>query len=78
MSLLVGSSLFFKVVCNPAYHFLGELDDSLEDEGNFVVVKHPGLFTSTTLSKAFHMRNVVMFNATPWKILQSMATVSQA
>lgn len=56
--------LFLKVVRKPAYRFLKELDVPFEDEGNFVVVKHAGLFTSTILSKVFRMPNVVMFNAT--------------
>lgn len=48
----------------PAYRFLKELDVPFEDEGNFVVVKYAGLFTSTILSKVFRMPNVVMFNGT--------------
>lgn len=52
------------VVRKLAYRFLRELDVPFEDEGNFVVVKHAGLFTSTILSKIFRMPNVVMFNGT--------------
>ncbi|TFY74069.1 hypothetical protein EWM64_g9942, partial [Hericium alpestre] len=39
------------VVRKPADRFLTELGVPFEDEGNFVVVKHAALFTSTILSK---------------------------
>ena len=35
-----------------------------ENEGNFVVVKHAALFTSTILSRVLMMPNVVLMNAT--------------
>jgi thiamine thiazole synthase len=60
----LASYFFLKVVRKLAYRFLRELDVPFEDEGNFVVVKHAGLFTSTILSKIFRMPNVVMFNGT--------------
>jgi len=52
------------VVRKPADRFLTELGVPFEDEGNFVVVKHAALFTSTVLSKVLAMPNVVMMNAT--------------
>lgn len=47
------------VVRKPADRFLTELGVPFEDEGNFVVVKHAALFTSTVLSKVLAMPNVV-------------------
>jgi len=52
------------VVRKPADRFLTELGVPFEDEGNFVVVKHAALFTSTILSKVLMLPNVVMMNAT--------------
>ncbi|KAJ3306216.1 thiamine metabolism- protein [Kappamyces sp. JEL0829] len=52
------------VVRKPADSFLTELGIPFEDEGNYVVVKHAALFTSTVLSKTLAMPNVKMFNAT--------------
>ncbi|EGN98203.1 hypothetical protein SERLA73DRAFT_183120 [Serpula lacrymans var. lacrymans S7.3] len=52
------------VVRKPADRFLQELGVPFEDEGNFVVVKHAALFTSTILSRVLALPNVVMMNAT--------------
>ncbi|PFH54066.1 hypothetical protein AMATHDRAFT_136087 [Amanita thiersii Skay4041] len=52
------------VIRKPADAFLDRLGVPYEDEGNFVVVKHAALFTSTLLSKVLSMPNVVMMNAT--------------
>ncbi|KAF9533138.1 Thi4 family-domain-containing protein [Crepidotus variabilis] len=52
------------VIRKPADRFLRELGVEYEDEGNFVVVKHAALFTSTLLSKVLAMPNVVLMNAT--------------
>jgi thiamine thiazole synthase len=52
------------VVRKPADRFLTELGVPFEDEGNFVVVKHAALFTSTLLSKVLAFPNVTLFNAT--------------
>lgn len=52
------------VVRKPADRFLRELGVPYEDEGNFVVVKHAALFTSTILSRVLALPNVVMMNAT--------------
>ncbi|EPQ54603.1 Thi4-domain-containing protein [Gloeophyllum trabeum ATCC 11539] len=52
------------VVRKPADRFLTEIGVPFEDEGNFVVVKHAALFTSTVLSKVLAMPNVVLMNAT--------------
>lgn len=48
-----------QVVRKPADRFLTEIGVPFEDEGNFVVVKHAALFTSTVLSKVLAMPNVV-------------------
>merc|ERR1712000_794573 len=48
----------------PADAFLREIGVPYEDDGNFVVVKHAALFTSTLLSKVLAMPNVKLFNAT--------------
>ena len=48
----------------PADTFLTELGIPFEDEGNYVVVKHAALFTSTLLSKIIAFPNVKLFNAT--------------
>ncbi|THH19199.1 hypothetical protein EW146_g1917 [Bondarzewia mesenterica] len=52
------------VVRKPADRFLTELGIPFDDEGNFVVVKHAALFTSTILSRVLMMPNVVLMNAT--------------
>lgn len=52
------------VIRKPADRFLREIGVDYEDEGNFVVVKHAALFTSTLLSKVLAFPNVVMMNAT--------------
>jgi len=61
---LGGQPMTPMVVSKPAHRILSELDVPFEVEGDFVVVKHAGLFTSTILSKVLRMPNVVMFNAT--------------
>jgi thiamine thiazole synthase len=48
----------------PAEKFLEEIDVPYEDEGDYVVVKHAALFTSTLLSKVLRFPNVKLFNAT--------------
>lgn len=53
-----------QVIRKPADGFLREIGVPYEDEGNFVVVKHAALFTSTLLSKVLAMENVVLMNAT--------------
>ncbi|KAI8622387.1 thiazole biosynthetic enzyme [Chytriomyces sp. MP71] len=52
------------VIRKPANSLLDELQIPYEDEGDYVVVKHAALFTSTILSKTLLMPNVRMFNAT--------------
>ncbi len=48
----LGGQLFSAmVVRKPAHGLLDELEVPYEDEGDFVVVKHASLFTSTLLSK---------------------------
>lgn len=61
----LGGQLFSAMVMRkPADAFLRELGVPYEDEGNYVVVKHAALFTSTVLSKVLALPNVKMFNAT--------------
>jgi len=52
------------VIRKPAETLLDEVGVPYEDEGNFVVVKHAALFTSTILSKVLMMPNVALMNAT--------------
>lgn len=61
----LGGQLFSAmVVRKPADKFLSELGVPFEDEGNFVVVKHAALVTSTLLSKVVAAPNIKLFNAT--------------
>ena len=52
------------VMRKPADAFLREVGVPYEDEGNFVVVKHAAIFTSTMLSKVLQFPNIKLFNAT--------------
>jgi len=53
----LGGQLFSAmVVRKPAHGLLDELEVPYEDEGDFVVVKHASLFTSTLLSKVLKAR----------------------
>ncbi|KAF8589862.1 Thi4-domain-containing protein [Ramaria rubella] len=61
---LGGQLMSAMVVRKPADRFLTELGVPFDDEGNFCVVKHAALFTSTLLSKVLAFPNVTMFNAT--------------
>jgi len=61
----LGGQLFSAMVMRkPADAFLADLGVPFEDEGDFVVVKHAALFTSTLLSKVLSFPNVKLFNAT--------------
>lgn len=61
----LGGQLFSAMVMRkPAELFLNEVGVPYEDEGDFVVVKHAALFTSTLLSKVLQFPNVKLFNAT--------------
>lgn len=61
----LGGQLFSAMVMRkPADAFLAELGVPYEDEGDFVVVKHAALFTSTVLSKVLQFPNIKLFNAT--------------
>lgn len=61
----LGGQLFSAMVMRkPAEKFLDEVGVPYEDEGNYVVVKHAALFTSTILSKVLQFENVKLFNAT--------------
>ncbi|ORY07388.1 Thi4 family-domain-containing protein [Clohesyomyces aquaticus] len=61
----LGGQLFSAMVMRkPADVFLTSLSIPYEDEGDFVVVKHAALFTSTLLSKVLAFPNVKLFNAT--------------
>ncbi|GAB1317603.1 thiamine metabolism-related protein [Madurella fahalii] len=61
----LGGQLFSAMVLRkPADVFLSEVGVPFEDEGDYVVVKHAALFTSTVLSRVLAMPNVKLFNAT--------------
>ncbi|KAF6800991.1 thiazole biosynthetic enzyme [Colletotrichum sojae] len=61
----LGGQLFSAMVMRkPADAFLREVGVPYEDEGDFVVVKHAALFTSTMLSHVLRFPNVKLFNAT--------------
>lgn len=61
----LGGQLFSAmVVRKPAHTILDELEVPYEDEGDFVVIKHASLFTSTILSKVLQAPNIKLFNAT--------------
>ncbi|KAK1621447.1 Thi4 family protein [Colletotrichum phormii] len=61
----LGGQLFSAMVMRkPAEVFLDEVGVPYEDEGDFVVVKHAALFTSTVMSKVLQFSNVKLFNAT--------------
>jgi len=61
----LGGQLFSAMVMRkPADSFLIDLGIPFEDEGDFVVVKHAALFTSTLLSKVLSFPNIKLFNAT--------------
>lgn len=59
-----GQLMSAMVVRKPAHRLLEELGVPFEDEGNYVVVRHAALFTSTILSKTLALPNVKLFNAT--------------
>ena len=44
------------MIRKPAHNLLNELEIPYEDEGDYVVVKHAALFTSTLLSKVLMVR----------------------
>ncbi|RDW85129.1 thiamine pyrophosphokinase-2 [Coleophoma cylindrospora] len=61
----LGGQLFSAMVMRkPADAFLADLGIPYDDEGDFVVVKHAALFTSTLLSKVLQFPNIKLFNAT--------------
>lgn len=61
----LGGQLFSAMVMRkPAEKFLDEIEVPYEDEGDYVVVKHAALFTSTLMSKVLRFPNVKLFNAT--------------
>ena len=52
----LGGQLFSAMVIRkPAHTLLNELQIPYEDEGDYVVVKHAALFTSTLLSKVLQV-----------------------
>lgn len=61
----LGGQLFSAMIMRkPAHLFLDDVGVPYEDEGDYVVVKHAALFTSTVLSKVLQFPNVKLFNAT--------------
>lgn len=61
---LGGQLMSSMVIRKPAHNFLEELEVPYEDEGDFVVVRHAALMTSTLLSKVLQAPNIKLFNAT--------------
>ncbi|GAA6010913.1 hypothetical protein JCM11491_004597 [Sporobolomyces phaffii] len=61
---LGGQLMSAMVIRKPADKFLTELGVPFEDEGEYVVVKHAAMFTSTILSKVLQFPNVKLYNAT--------------
>jgi len=71
----LGGQLFSAMVMRkPADVFLREVGVPFEDEGDYVVVKHAALFTSTVLSRVLAMENIKLFNATAVEDLITRAT----
>ena len=61
----LGGQLFSAMVMRkPADVFLREVGVPYDDEGDFVVVKHASLFTSTVLAQVLRFPNIKLFNAT--------------
>ncbi|KAH8888630.1 thiazole biosynthetic enzyme [Thozetella sp. PMI_491] len=61
----LGGQLFSAMVMRkPADAFLTQVGVPFEDEGDYVVVRHAALFTSTMLGHVLRMPNVKLFNAT--------------
>ncbi|WBW71775.1 thiazole biosynthetic enzyme [Schizosaccharomyces osmophilus] len=61
----LGGQLFSAmVVRKPADAFLREIGVPYEDEGEYVVIKHAALFTSTVMARALSLPNIKLFNAT--------------
>lgn len=61
----LGGQLFSAMVMRkPADAFLREVGVPFEDEGDFVVVRHAAIFTSTMLARVLLFPNVKLFNAT--------------
>ncbi|ODQ63494.1 Thi4-domain-containing protein [Nadsonia fulvescens var. elongata DSM 6958] len=61
----LGGQLFSAMIMRkPAEKFLEAIGVPYDDEGDYVVVKHAALFTSTLLSKVLAFPNVKLFNAT--------------
>jgi len=61
----LGGQLFSAmVVRKPADRFLSELGIPFEDKGDYVVLKHAAMYTSTIMSKVLEAPNVKLFNAT--------------
>ncbi|KAF4629448.1 hypothetical protein G7Y89_g8698 [Cudoniella acicularis] len=64
------------IEASPADAFLTDLGVPFEDEGDFVVVKHAALFTSTLLSKVLSFPNIKLFNATAVEDLITRTTAT--
>ncbi|XP_028806160.1 thiamine thiazole synthase 2, chloroplastic [Neltuma alba] len=60
----LGGQLFSAmVVRKPAHLFLDELGVDYDEQGDYVVIKHAAVFTSTIMSKLLARPNVKLFNA---------------
>ncbi|KAL1897578.1 thiamine metabolism-related protein [Sporothrix stenoceras] len=75
----LGGQLFSAMVMRkPADVFLREVGVPYDDEGDFVVVKHASLFTSTVLSHVLRFPNIKLFNATAVEDLITRPAVNDA
>ncbi|KAG1676836.1 hypothetical protein FOA52_010345 [Chlamydomonas sp. UWO 241] len=61
---LAGQLFSAMIVRKPADALIKELGIEYEDEGDYVVIKHAALMTSTLMSKVLANPNVKLFNAT--------------
>lgn len=59
--LLITAAHRLPQVRKPADKLLDELNVPYEDEGDFVVIKHASLFTSTLLSKVLAVSNLILY-----------------
>eukprot|EP01062_Namystynia_karyoxenos_P069974 TRINITY_DN65366_c0_g1_i1.p1 TRINITY_DN65366_c0_g1~~TRINITY_DN65366_c0_g1_i1.p1 ORF type:complete len:320 (+),score=115.41 TRINITY_DN65366_c0_g1_i1:89-1048(+) len=61
----LGGQLFSAmIVRKPAHEFLDDVGVPYDDKGDYVVVKHAALFTSTVMAKVLQAPNIKLFNAT--------------
>lgn len=61
---LGGALMSAMIIRKPGHLFLDELKVPYEDEGDYVVVKHAALYTTTVMAEVLKFPNVKLFNAT--------------